>query len=192
MNGLIGTLRQDIGRCLDGGTGGARKVAAGILRNPGLQAILVYRFGRLLLGKRHPVFAWPFVVLGAPLYLLAAGIVRACYGIRLRVSAEIGPGFWVGHFGGIEVANCRIGARCSVGQQTRIGSRSDPIGPRIGDGVWIGAHAKVFGPVKVGDAATVAPGARVKKDVPPHALVAGDPARVVFRRYDNRAILPGS
>jgi serine O-acetyltransferase len=183
-------LRADIGRCVEGGGSGARRITAAIASNPGLQAILVYRFGRLLLkGKRRPV-AWPSLVLGAPLYLLAAAFVRQCYGVRLYLTADIGPGFWVGHFGGVELANCRIGAQCSVGQQTQVGSRSDRLGPQIGDGVWIGAHAKVVGTVKVGDAATIAPGARVKKDVPPHALVVGNPARIVFRRYDNRAILP--
>ena len=53
------------------------------------------------------------------------------------------------------------------------------------------AHAQVFGPLRIGDKTTIAPGARVTRNVPDRALVAGDPARVVFRGYDNAKILPG-
>lgn len=49
----------------------------------------------------------------------------------------------------------------------------------IGDGVWIGARATVLKGVTVGDGAVVAAGAVVTADVPPAALVAGNPARVV-------------
>jgi serine O-acetyltransferase len=63
-------------------------------------------------------------------------------------------------------------------------------GPEIGDSVWIGAHAKIFGPVKVGARATIAPGACVTKDVPRNSLIVGAPARIVSRRYDNSHILP--
>jgi len=46
--------------------------------------------------------------------------------------------------------------------------------------------------VKVGDGATIAPGARVTRNVPKQSLVVGDPARIVSRSYDNKEILlPG-
>lgn len=53
----------------------------------------------------------------------------------------------------------------------------DPVGVTIGRGASIGARATCVAPVTVGDWATVAAGAVVVKDVPPHALVAGVPAR---------------
>lgn len=49
-------------------------------------------------------------------------------------------------------------------------------------GVWIGAYAVVLGGVRIGRQAVVAAGAVVTKDVPPDAIVAGVPARVVGRR----------
>jgi carbonic anhydrase/acetyltransferase-like protein (isoleucine patch superfamily) len=93
----------------------------------------------------------------------------------MSLSADIGEGFWIGHFGGIEVINCRLAERCSVGQQTKVGRAEQLDGPQIGDGVWIGAHAKIFGPVKVGAHATIAPGACVPKDVPGNSLIVGAP-----------------
>jgi acetyltransferase-like isoleucine patch superfamily enzyme len=53
----------------------------------------------------------------------------------------------------------------------------DPI--RIGNRVWIGMRAVILKGVTIGDGAVVAAGAIVTRDVPPGAIVAGNPARVV-------------
>jgi acetyltransferase-like isoleucine patch superfamily enzyme len=62
------------------------------------------------------------------------------------------------------------------------GPRSAPV--TIGDRVWIGCRATVLKGVTVGDGAVVAAGAVVVHDVPPRALVAGNPARVVREDVD--------
>ena len=49
----------------------------------------------------------------------------------------------------------------------------------IEDDVWIGANAVVLPGVKIGNHCVVAAGAVVTKDVPPHSLVAGVPAKVI-------------
>ena len=49
----------------------------------------------------------------------------------------------------------------------------------IGDRVWIGCRATVLKGVTIGDGAVVAACSVVTRDVPPRALVAGNPARVV-------------
>jgi serine O-acetyltransferase len=133
---------------------------------------------------------WPLLPPAVFIYLLAVTAVRSCYGIRIFQSAQIGAGCSILHFGGIEIANCRLGENCSVAQGTRIGSRSDPRGPTIGHTVWIGAHTRVLGPVLIGDGATVGPGCRVIKTVPKRALVLGNPARIVFPAFDNSRIQP--
>lgn len=55
-------------------------------------------------------------------------------------------------------------------------------GIRIGSDVWIGSHAVLLDGVTVGDRAVVAAGAIVTKDVPPGAVVGGNPARVLRSR----------
>jgi len=144
----------------------------------------------MLDSKKKHVLLWPLAAVGWGVYALAALVMRRGYGIKVSLSADIGAGFWIGHFGGIEVLNCRLAERCSVGQQTKVGRAEQIDGPEIGHSVWIGAHARIFGPVKVGAHATIAPGARVTKDVPSHSLIVGDPGRIVSRRYDNSHILP--
>lgn len=49
----------------------------------------------------------------------------------------------------------------------------------VGQGVWIGTNAVIVGPCRIGDHAVVAAGAVVIHDVPPLAIVAGVPSRVV-------------
>lgn len=106
-------------------------------------------------------------------------------------------------------ANCRIGSHVlianrvaivgrhdhdfrTVGVPVRfgrwIGSRRDP-SPHvdeaavIGDDVWIGFGAIVLSGTEIGRGAVVAAGAVVSRDVPPYAIVAGNPAVVVGSRF---------
>lgn len=54
----------------------------------------------------------------------------------------------------------------------------------IGNDVWIGTRATIMANVRIGHGAVVAAGAVVVKDVPPYAVVAGVPAKVVKMRFD--------
>ena len=49
----------------------------------------------------------------------------------------------------------------------------------IGDDIWIGANAVILPGVTIGDHSVVAAGAVVTKDVPPHTLVGGVPAKII-------------
>ena len=49
----------------------------------------------------------------------------------------------------------------------------------IGNDIWIGANAVILPGVTIGDHAVVAAGAVVTKDIPPHTLVAGVPAKII-------------
>ena len=55
----------------------------------------------------------------------------------------------------------------------------------IGHDVWIGYGARIKAGVSIGHGAVVGMGAIVTKDVPPCAVVAGNPARVVSQRFPN-------
>jgi acetyltransferase-like isoleucine patch superfamily enzyme len=59
----------------------------------------------------------------------------------------------------------------------------------IGNDVWIGQNAIILPSVKrIGDGAVIGAGSRVTKDVPDFAIVAGNPARVIRYRFDNKTI----
>ena len=58
----------------------------------------------------------------------------------------------------------------------------------IGNDVWIGERVMVMGGVKIGNGAVVGAGAIVTKDVPPYAIVAGVPAKVIRYRFSAEVI----
>ncbi len=60
--------------------------------------------------------------------------------------------------------------------------------PKIGNDCWIGENVFICGGVKIGDGAVVFAGAVVTKDVPPYAVVAGVPARILKYRFDEETI----
>lgn len=62
----------------------------------------------------------------------------------------------------------------------RQANRSRPI--RIGNDVWIGAHAVILSGVTIGNGAIIAAGAVVREDVAPYAIVGGVPAKVIGAR----------
>lgn len=60
--------------------------------------------------------------------------------------------------------------------------------PRIGNDVWIGRSAVIRTGITIGDGAVVGAAAVVTRDVPPYAVVAGNPARVIKYRFGEKII----
>lgn len=105
------------------------------------------------------------------------------YGFCIPVSTAIGPGLYFSHWGGIVVnGGCRIGRNCNIGHGVTIGqaNRGQAKGvPTIGDRVFIGPGAKIFGGITIGSDAAIGANAVVTKDVPPAGVVVGAPCRLV-------------
>jgi virginiamycin A acetyltransferase len=55
---------------------------------------------------------------------------------------------------------------------------------RVGNDVWIGYRATIMPGVNIGDGAIIGACAVVTRDVPPYAIVGGNPARVIRQRFD--------
>lgn len=58
----------------------------------------------------------------------------------------------------------------------------------VEDDVWIGIRSLVLSGVKIGQGAVVAAGSVVTKDVPPYAIVAGSPAKIIAYRFSQEII----
>ena len=59
---------------------------------------------------------------------------------------------------------------------------------RIGNDVWIGTEAMIMSGVTIGDGAVIGARAVVSKDVPPYAIVAGNPAQVLRSRFNEATV----
>jgi chloramphenicol O-acetyltransferase type B len=59
---------------------------------------------------------------------------------------------------------------------------------RIGNDVWLGYRSVVLSGVSIGDGAIIGAGSIVTRDVPPYAIVAGNPATEVRRRFTQQQI----
>jgi len=109
--------------------------------------------------------------------------LSARYGIDIAHDTPIGPGLYIGHAHGIVVnSESRIGANCNLSHNTTVGkaSRGSRFGcPTIGDRVYIGPGAVVYGSINIGSDAAIGANSVVGKDVEAGVVVAGAPATVI-------------
>ena len=129
------------------------------------------------LRKKSPwIFAYAF-------YRILYSRYRFKYGFDISPKTRIGPGLYIGHFGGVVISpHAVIGANVNIAQGVTIGatSRGTRTGaPTLEDRVWVGANAIIVGKVIIGHDALIAPGAYVNFDVPAMAVVLGNPGKVV-------------
>ena len=90
-----------------------------------------------------------------------------------------GKGLQIWHYGYLIINSAvRIGDNVTLYPGVEIGEKDGGC-PTIGDNVFIGAGAKIFGPIKIGNNVTIAANAVVVKDVPDNAVVGGVPAKII-------------
>ena len=58
----------------------------------------------------------------------------------------------------------------------------------VGDDVWFGTNSTILSGVTIGQGAIIAAGSIVTKDVPPYAIVGGNPAKVIKYRFGDNVI----
>ncbi|GGB12398.1 serine O-acetyltransferase [Agarivorans gilvus] len=99
-------------------------------------------------------------------------------------SNVFGPGLRINHYGNIIVNGAaKVGMWCDIHQGVNIGSNNsengDTLVPQIGDNVWIGPGAKLFGAITVGNEVQIAANAVVNKDIINNSTVAGIPSKII-------------
>lgn len=138
----------------------------------GFQAIQCYRVGNWLWRQgRHD---------------LAYFVQMRCsetFGVDIHPAARIGQGIMIDHAHSIVIGETAVvGDNVSMLHSVTLGGtgkEEEDRHPKIGDGVLIGAGAKVLGNIRVGNCSRVAAGSVVLAEVPPCKTVAGVPARIV-------------
>lgn len=143
------------------------------LASPGLHAIWVHRAAHRMWGKGG---RWR---LPARLISQAA---RTATGVEIHPGATIGKRFFIDHGMGVVIGEtAEVGDDVMLYNGVNLGGRtmsSIKRHPTLGDGVTIGAGARVLGPVVVGADAQIGANAVVTKDVPAQAVATGVPAKL--------------
>lgn len=139
---------------------------------PGLHAVWVYRVTHRM---------WREESLRLPARLIAQA-ARAVTGVEIHPGASIGRRLFIDHGMGVVIGETAVlGDDVLLFHGSTLGGTSMHHGkrhPTLGNGVMVGAGAKVLGPVWVGDGARIGANAVVVKDVPPGAIAVGVPATI--------------
>jgi serine O-acetyltransferase len=166
---VFANFKQDLQRNLAdyGAASPLRRFALALTLNS-IHALALIRF-QLWLARHHlPT-------------LLPAKLLFWFFKIEVSSRATIGPGLRLPHPMGIIIApNSHIGAHCDLYADVRLVlSHGRPQGPHLEDGVFMGDGAKAVGAIRIGARATIGVSAVVTRDIPPNAVAAGIPARVL-------------
>lgn len=166
-------LREDINSVFDRDPA-ARNFLEVLTNYPGLHALLLHRCGHWLWKKN---LKW--------LTRTLSTFSRWLTGIEIHPGATIGRRFFIDHGMGVVIGETAlVGDNVTLYQGVTLGGTSWNKGkrhPTLGDGVIVGAGAKILGPFSVGAGAKIGSNAVVTKEVPPGATVVGIPGKIVQR-----------
>jgi serine O-acetyltransferase len=172
--GIFAMLREDA-RCIFLRDPAARTRREVLTTYPGLHAVMAHRFAHALwlAGWRYPA-------------RLLAFLARAVTNVDIHPGARIGRRFFIDHGAGVVIGEtAEIGDDVTLYHGVTLGGTTWNKGkrhPTLGDGVVVGAGAKILGAIVVGKAARVGANSVVVKEVPAGRTVVGIPARIVGER----------
>lgn len=150
---------------------------------PGLHALVAYRLA-------HKLYKWH-----VPLFpRIISYITRIITGIEIHPASKIGRRFFIDHGEGVVIGETtEIGDDVLIYQQVTLGGTGKEHGkrhPTLGNGVIVGAGAKVLGNITLGNNVRVGAGSVVIDNVPDNATVVGVPGRIVQQKVqDENGIL---
>jgi serine O-acetyltransferase len=168
---MFSKIREDI-RCVFDRDPAARSVWEVITCYPGLHALQMHRVAHWFWSAGLRWFA-----------RFLSHVSRFLTGIEIHPGATIGRRVFIDHGMGVVIGEtAEIGDDCTLYHGVTLGGVSWNKGkrhPTLGNGVVVGAGAKILGPFTVGDGARIGSNSVVVKAVPSGVTVVGIPARVV-------------
>jgi serine O-acetyltransferase len=170
---LYKQLREDID-CVFQRDPAARSRLEVLTTYPGVHAILMQRLAHRLWKIRLCYFA-----------RLISWFARLLTNIDIHPGATIGNRFFIDHGAGVVIGEtAEIGNDVTLYHGVTLGGTTWNKGkrhPTLGDGVIVGAGAKILGAITLGNQVRVGANSVVVRDVPAHRTVVGIPGKIVLR-----------
>lgn len=181
--GFLARVREDIAaaKLRDPAARSGIEIA---LLYPGLHALWAHRLWHGLWVRRARFVA-----------RLGSQVTRWLTGVEIHPGATIGRRFFIDHGMGVVIGEtAEIGDDVMLYHGVTLGGRQREGGkrhPTIGDGVAVGAGAKVLGPITIGAGSVIGANAVVTRDAPADSILVGIPAKPRVKRQgiDTRALL---
>ena len=167
------TLKNDVRAVFDRDPA-ARSTLEIILTYPGFHVLWFHHLAHWFWKHNHQLIS-----------RLISQTGRAFTGIEIHPGAKIGPGLFIDHGMGVVIGEtAEIGKNVTLYHGVTLGGVKRQKGkrhPTIGDGVVVGAGAKVLGDITIGEYSRIGANAVVVKPVPSNSVVVGVPGQVVLR-----------
>ena len=176
---MFDRLREDIASVFDRDPA-ARTTLEVLLNYPGIHAMIFHRWAHSL---------WTSGFKGMARWL--SSLARFLTGIEIHPGAKIGRRFFIDHGMGVVIGEtAEIGDDVTLYHGVTLGGTSWDKGkrhPTLGNGVVVGAGAKVIGPILIGEGAKIGSNAVVTKPLPAGATAVGNPARIILKQEEDPA-----
>jgi serine O-acetyltransferase len=170
---MFTSIREDVASVFDRDPA-AKSVLEVLLCYSGLHAVWFHRFNHWLWDHHLRLLArW------------LSQAARLLTGIEIHPGAQIGRRLFIDHGMGVVIGETTIlGDDVTLYQGVSLAGTGKEKGkrhPTIGNGVVIGAGAKVLGNIRIGDNSRVGAGSVVLRDVPDNSTIVGVPGHIVLR-----------
>ena len=168
----------------------ARSKLSIILTYPGVKAIFLYKLSNFFSKAKFHLIA-----------RVISQFSRFLTGIEIHPAANIGKNLFIDHGMGVVIGETSdIGDNVTIYHAVTLGGISPSIKsneqrdikrhPTLKNNVVIGSGAQVLGPIVIGEYAKIGANAVVTKDVEPHAVMVGIPAKNIKTKSDDTTFKP--
>lgn len=168
---MLARIKEDIA-CVFDRDPAAQSMLEVVTAYPGFHAVLIHRLSHRCWNAG---FKW--------LARVIAHISRWLTGIEIHPGAQIGRRFFIDHGMGVVIGEtASIGDDCTLYHGVTLGGTTWNKGkrhPTLGNGVVVGAGAKILGPIEIGSGARIGSNSVILKPVPAGATVVGIPGHVI-------------
>lgn len=149
--------------------------------------LTVHRLCHYYYALRPPASRTPWTIVLRLLIFVGRAFAIVLAKSDIYHATVIDEGVHLSDHGQLIIGARRIGRGTIIHDRVTIGVKAGAavIEPIVGENVWIGSDCVIYGDITIGDGVTILPETVLSMNVPARAVVAGNPAQIIAREFDN-------